>query len=345
MKKERAFALVIVVSFVALLTAFITDFGYETRLNVKDVDAYKKWLKAFNVALSGISGAKALLKEDLDEDRKGDEFGQTDFYIPGEELNFEQEIWSQVKKIPVEIDVGREKGLIFGNIADECGKLNLNGLVDSRGIKKRSEEVLSLYRRFFEIMGAENPDEIVNAIVDWTDADEDGLYESSFYAGLEEGYEPRNGPFAFVSEVKLITVMSEELIKNLFPSSDDSLGSPFLTVFSPSQRPTEICINVNTAPPEILLALDDEMDEDLVDEIIEKRTEKPFKSVNAFYLFLKDYGVELHPDIKRLLRVNSTVFSIKSVGILSGISVTIKTVIRRTGGAPSDYPVLYFNIE
>lgn len=348
MRKERAFALVIVVSFVALLTAFITDFGYETRINVKSVEAYEKWVKSLSVALSGISGGKALLKEDFDEDRENDEMGQTDFYLNEDELNFEQELWSQVKKIPIEIDVGGEKGLIFGNIADECGKLNLNGLVDSNGIRKRNQELFSFYKRFFEVMGAENPDEIVNAIVDWTDVDDDGIYESAFYRGLEKPYEPRNGPFASVSEVKLLTVISDEVLKALFPPmNDDPLGSPFITVFSPSNNPTDICINVNTAPKEILLALDDEMDEDIVDEIIERRKEEPFKTVSAFYTFLKDLGVELdlYKSQRDIFTVNSSVFSIKSVGLISGVSVAVRTVIRRTGTSPSEYPVLYFNIE
>jgi general secretion pathway protein K len=350
-KKERAVALLIAVSFVALLTALITDYGYETRIYFKEMNGYKKWIKATNIAISGFEGAKALLKEDIDEDRSEKNYPNIDFYVSGDELDLQQEIWSQVKKIPFEVEVGGEKGLIVGNIVDEMGKLNINSLVDNAG--KESRVVKNVFIRFFDIMGAESPEEVANALIDWIDPDDEGLYESSFYSSLDRPYSPRNFLFMSLSELKLIKVINEDLKKVLFPpGNDDPLSSPYLTAFPLSTGTNAFLINVNTAPKEVLMALHINIDEEVAEEIIKKRQEEPFRTPTEFITYLRDeFNIQFESTnpqesfVQGQLRTSSTCFSILSVGVVGDISSTIRAVVIRSGGDPKEFPILYFRME
>lgn len=349
--KERAVALLLTVSFIALLTAIITDYGYETRVYFKEMNGYKRWIKATNIALSGFEGAKALLREDLDEDRSEKDYPNIDFYLPGEELNFQQEIWSQVKRIPFEVEVGGEKGLIFGNIVDETGKLNLNALVDAAGGESRG--VKGVFRRFFEIMGVENPDEVLNALIDWIDPDEEGVYESAFYSSLDHPYSPRNGLFFSISEMRLVKVIGEDVMKALFPpGNDDPLSSPFLTVFPVTTGTNAFQINVNTAPKEVLMALHEGIDEEVAEKIVKRREEEPFRSPNEFRIFLQEeFDIKFESTnpqesfVGGQLRTSSSCFSILSVGMVGNLTSTIRAVVIRTGGDPKEFPLLYFRME
>ncbi len=350
-KKERAVALLIAVSFVALLTALITDYGYETRIYFKEINGYKKWIKAKNIAISGFEGAKALLKEDLDEDRAEKNYPNVDFYVSGDEIDLQQEIWSQVKKIPFEVEVGGEKGLIVGNIVDEMGKLNVNSLVDNVG--KESRVIKNIFIRFFDIMGAESPEEVVNALIDWIDPDDEGLYESSFYSSLERPYSPRNFLFMSPSELRIIKVINDDLKKALFPPvNDDPISSPYLTVFPLSTGTNAFLINVNTAPKEVLMSLHLNIDEEVADEIIKKREEEPFRISTEFITFLKDeFNIvfeSTNPQesfVQGQLRTSTNCFSILSRGIVGEVTSTIRAVVIRSGGNPKEFPLLYFRME
>lgn len=350
-KRERAVALLIAVSFVALLTALITDYGYETRVYFKEMNGFKKWIKATNIAISGFEGAKALLKEDLDEDRSEKDYPNVDFYISGEELNLQQEIWSQVKRIPFEVEVGGERGLIIGNIVDETGKLNINSLVDISGGESRM--VKPIFIRFFEIMGSDSPEDVVNALIDWIDPDDEGLYESSFYSSLDRPYSPRNFLFMNPSELKLIKVINDDLRKALFPpANDDPLFSPYLTAFPLSSGTGAFSINVNTAQKEVLMSLHKKIDEEVAEEIIKRREEEPFRSPNEFITFLREeFDIRFESTnpqesfVQGQLKTSSRCFSILSTGLVGEITSTIRTVVMRSGGNPKEFPILYFRME
>jgi DNA uptake protein ComE-like DNA-binding protein len=120
-----------------------------------------------------------------------------------------------------------ERYIRFG-ITDEASKLNLNTATDSQLLK------------FVETVVGQgedndlNPRAIVDAIIDWRDADskptgEAGDTEEAYYRALDKPYRVKNGPFSTVEELLLVkgitgqVLFGEDFDRNglLTPNEDD----------------------------------------------------------------------------------------------------------------------------
>ena len=160
--------------------------------------------------------------------------------------------WAQsIPPIPID-----ELAVIQGCIVDLQGRFNLNNLVNAEGVASPAhvEQLVRLLARLGIAV------EKAQAIVDWVDADvnatvPDGA-EDDFYTGLDPAYRAANAPFAAVSELKLV--------KGFWPSIDEEredyeLLLPHLAALParPDGQPTTV--NVNTATPEVLASLGDEV--------------------------------------------------------------------------------------
>ncbi|HOO17757.1 MAG: general secretion pathway protein GspK [Phycisphaerae bacterium] len=91
------------------------------------------------------------------------------------------------------------KSMRFG-ITPESGKLNLN-TADEAQIAALLNDVLS------RLPQVENVPELINALLDWRDADNDtreGGAESDYYNTLEPPYNAKNGPFDSIEELLLV---------------------------------------------------------------------------------------------------------------------------------------------
>ena len=119
-------------------------------------------------------------------------------------------------------------------LTDEDRYLNLN---------TAPREVL---RRLFQLAGGLREEEasgLAAAVEDWRDEDDtavSGGAEGSYYRGLENAYDCKDGPFESVEELRLVRGVSPELYRRL---------EPHLTVYGSGR------LNVNTAGRTALLAL------------------------------------------------------------------------------------------
>jgi type II secretory pathway component PulK len=139
----------------------------------------------------------------------------------------------------------------FG-ITDEASKLNLNTATEA--------QLLKLVRHAVGDADDIDPQQIVNAILDWRDSDsaprgDPGDTEGAYYRKLEKPYRVKNGPFDTVEELLLVkgvtgnVLYGEDFDRNglLTPNEDDGDRSfppdnednvlnpglyPYLTVFS-----------------------------------------------------------------------------------------------------------------
>lgn len=96
----------------------------------------------------------------------------------------------------IEVAIGRNVCTL--EIVDEACKLNINTAT--------KEQLLCL---------PEMEEEIVGAIIDWRDEDDDesqGGAEGGYYLNLEYGYEIRNGPFRTVRELFMVKGVTRELM-------------------------------------------------------------------------------------------------------------------------------------
>lgn len=140
-------------------------------------------------------------------------------------------------------------------ISDETGKININALTDANSI------ILSNLMVNLGIPG-ETANTIIDAILDWRDADNlvrlHGA-EDSYYESLPVPYKAKNGNFDTLEEMLLVRGVTQEI---MFGSGNTPGLINFLTVYSKGGA-----ININAAAKEVIMALPN-MTSSMADAII-----------------------------------------------------------------------------
>ena len=150
---ERGIALLLTLLVLTLLVALILEFDAEARREYRDAAAFRDNFKATVLARASVQAARGVLQQDLLKDKQANQF----FDAP-------TDLWA----LPIKNYVIGD-GLLNAKIEDELGKLNLNDLAISGNAILKNKKVLQV-KRLFELLQI-NPD-LVDAIVDWVDSDE-----------------------------------------------------------------------------------------------------------------------------------------------------------------------------
>lgn len=299
MKSNRGFVLIVVLIAVVLLTSLVTVFINEVYLETGTSQVSLDSTQGSLFADGGMTGAQQLLALTLNN----------------QSYSTLNDAWAK----PLVLD--EALGQLRIRIEEENSKLNLNAIALPNGGYNAVYYAIAL--RLFKVLKL--PTDPLDAIADWIDEDDTphpGGAETGWYQSQKQPYQPRNKPLMTLEELKRI--------KGCGPVFD-KLG-PFVTVYGdqPAGSPAAP-ININTAPRELLIALDDQMTEALADRIIEYRTTKPFK-----------YPAELAqvPGMQQIattlltrITTKGTVFRIHSEGVVNGTTRTIEAVVRMTGGS------------
>lgn len=306
---NKGFALVITLLVLTLLLTMILEFSMDMRVEARAAANFRDEMQAYYLARSGVTFAIAVLEEDLQEDKKNNTFSDT--------LN---ELWAQ--KIPP-VPVG--SGTVTVSITDEESKININTM-DKGGDKMRT--ILKNFLNQFELKdGLEGV--IPKTIADFIDDNDVELEfdsaENSYYEGLEEHYSAKNRPLDSLQELRMIKGMDGALFNKV---------NRFLTVNSDGW------LNINTASKEVLLSLFKEYigSNDLVNDIITKRAEKPFEDSEITALF-KDLE---SMNYKNYLSNKSNYFSIISTGNVNNSKKTITAIVNRK---ENNSTILYWRID
>jgi general secretion pathway protein K len=292
---ERGVALLLALLVLTLLVAIILDFDAEARREFRDAAVFRDGLKATTIARAGIQAARAVLRQDsLLESRT-----KLHYDGPGD-------LWMMpLTNFPL------GDGIINAVIEDERSKLNLNllgGLNDP--VAKRS--TVLRFKRLFELIQVDP--RVVDAIVDWIDADEapeaDGG-ESSYYQTLRPPYRAANEPLQSLEELRLVKGVTQDMIDKMVK---------YVTVF-PSQADGRI--NLNTAHLLVLQALDLRISSAIAGEIIQGRPYKTMQDldrISSFEPIAKELRLTQAYDIKSqffsirgTVRVNEAVKSVLGV--------------------------------
>lgn len=303
---NRGIALVITLLILTLLLTIILDFNFTMRVEARGAANFRDTIKAYYLAKSGITFAISVLEED----------GRNEQVYDGLD-----EIWAQnIPPIPV------GDGFVYVKITDEDSKINVNKLYTGFGIVSKTimrEWIIRFFEQF-DIRG-----DTVDSIIDWIDKDDRELLngaESSYYEGLDDPYEAKNGLIDSILELRLIKGMDGDIFEKI---------KPFLTVNSDGW------ININTASKEVLLSLSDNITEEMVEEIDSFRSENPFRS----RIDLKNntsISEDLYNEISKFINVRSNYFSISSTGEVNGISKTIDAVVKRQRDKAT---IVYWRVE
>lgn len=161
---------------------------------------------------------------------------------------------------------------------------------------------------------------IVQAILDWTDADSDARFpngaEDAYYLDLERPYRAANRPLASVRELLLVRGVTQAIFEKL---------APHVTVLA---EPT--ALNVNTASETVLMSLGPGIDRSTATLLINLRETQAFASVDAFLNHPLLLGRLLDPTD---LSVRSAWFALKSASEIGALRLSHVSVFHRPAGS------------
>jgi general secretion pathway protein K len=292
MRGEKGFALVITLIIAALLVALTTTFIHEvyveTSLNRSFIDGQQASL----LADSGVAGGRKLLETFV-----GD---------PQKKYTSLLDNWAAPLEIP------DERGTLRVEITEENGKFNLNSLAASIASHPMAN-------RLFTALNIST--ELCDTVVDWTDSDDEGGAETTYYQSLPTPYPAKNAKLDTLEELRMVKGFDEKTM---------SLLNPFVTVNGDAM--TEI--NVNTAPVEILAAVNEQMTPELAKRIVEHRKTTPITQLSdinnlpGLRSFATDPGIRIifKGSIYRILshaRVNDTTRTVEAVVRINGLQSTV----------------------
>ena len=297
MRNEKGFALVITLVVSALLVALVVEFVNEVYVDTSSRQNFVDGQQASILAESGVTGGIKLLQFTLASQ------GFTSLLDP----------WAK----PLKLDA--EDGSIEVVIEDEAAKINLNAIAGSNG--NFIDAYYPVSTRFLKKAGL-SPD-LCDGIADWVDTNDEPKpagAEATYYRTLQPPYAAKNAWFDAVDELRLVKGFDAKTMEQL---------RPFITVFANSLPGSPTLVNINTAPPEVLSALDEGLSDDLVARILDYRKTTPFKSPADIFKVagLDQIGIALQTRIQ----TRSTVYRLISRGQVNETARIIEAVVRIDG--------------
>lgn len=205
-KNDSGVALLMVLIFVMLLAIIVVEFSFETQVDASFVENRSSDAQVYLAAKSAIANGISLLAEDLLDSAE----------------NGEPEVDSELDPIPWGYGQPFEPlgdANLRTVIADEFGKINLNALLIPKGEEAKEENpaLVETVRALFIIRNPDSdPDELVDALLDWLDygvddGERSAGAEDDYYTGLENPFACKNGPMDNVEELLLIKGFTPEI--------------------------------------------------------------------------------------------------------------------------------------
>lgn len=310
---ERGIALLLTLLVLTLLVALILEFDAEARREYRDAAAFRDNFKATVLARAAVQAARGILQQDFLKDKQTGQF----FDAP-------TDLWA----IPIR-NYAIGDGLLNAQIEDERGKLNLNDLA-AAAVATAKKKKVDKVKRLFELLQI-NP-ELVDAIVDWVDQDkvpEPSGAESLYYQTLRPSYRAANVPLQTLLELRLIKGMTPEIIQKL---------SKLVTVY-PTDSPGESKVNMNTADPLVIQALDIRITQAIAADIVQARPFKTIQELDRVSSF-ENIGKELRQ--QNLYDVKSELFLARMVVRVNEVTRNATVVLQRDQNGTSS--VLYYRV-
>jgi general secretion pathway protein K len=252
-RDERGFALVAVLLVLALLGILGAEFAYSMRIEASAARAWRDNMGAAHLAEAGVEQALREIAGDI---------AFATIVADGFVTFFTRD------RLPVARLPRTRARLGFGEfsytITDEQARININTSVST---PDRLDKLL-------QCLGVDKitRDPIVDAIVDWVDANEDhranGAESEDYYLKLPTPYRARNAPLESVSELLQIKGITQALYEGV--GTKPGLVD-VVTVRGPGQ------VNVNTAGPVVFCAMG--VSDAEIAEITQGRREAPYTTV------------------------------------------------------------------
>jgi general secretion pathway protein K len=310
MRGDRGFALVITLIVTALLVALVTEFIAEVYVDTTSKQSYVDAQKAGLMAESGVAGAMAMLQ----------------FALPKKSYTSLHDLWAKP------LDLPEEQGTLRVTVEDESARLSLNHIVGANGTFIDENDPTGSYYgtalRLFRNLKLPASD-LCDAIADWIDDNDipkPGGAESTWYTARKPSCAAKNARLETFEEIALVKGFSSEVIEKI---------RQFVTIYGESSFAAPI--NVNTAPKELLMALDERITDSQAEQIIEYRKNTPFKDKSEL---VRVPGMErIATGLQSRITAKSTLFRITAEGQANGTKIVVEAVVSFASGVPA---VLYW---
>ena len=296
---ERGIALLLTLLVLTILVALILEFDAEARREYRDAAAFRDNFKATVLARAAVQAARGTLQQDFLKDK-----------LTGKFFDALTDVWA----LPIK-DYAIGDGFLTAQIEDERGKLNLNDLAATGGDPSGKEKKVLRVKRLFERLQI-NPD-LVDAIVDWIDPDENPQpagAESSYYQALRPSYRAANAPLQTLLELRLIKGITPEIIQKI---------SRLVTVYPQGGEST---VNINTADPLVLQALDPRITQSVAGDIVQAR---PFRNNKVDDLDRIGSFEPIGKEIRALYDIKSDLFLARMTVRVNEVTRNVIVVLRR----------------
>jgi len=185
-----------------------------------------------------------------------------------------------------------------------------------------------------ECSGLEVPfgaNELVNAVVDWIDGDDEQRFpgggEDLLYLDKTPPYRVANAPMVAVSELAAVEGITSEMLQAM---------ARHLTAL-----PEATTININTATPEVLCALSDNADfRGRIEAFTEARAESPLENVQAAFQVGGLFPPGDQAVVQGDLSVTSNYFLTRAEAFIGNGSAVLYSLVAR--GENNAAPVVLF---
>ncbi len=321
LRDEQGMALLVTIMTVSLLIAVTMQFHKTTWQQFVVANNFQVDTQLGVIADSGINIALALLQDD-GADNMNDSL---------------LESWATLDQ--EKFDELFPSGSLQLQVVDLSGRLQINSLVqkdvenkDAAGGSNTENELHQLFLNLllsgsFPIEDENEAQSILDAIIDWLDADDKELdlgAESSYYQSLPEPYSCRNGPVQYVEELLLVKGITPEL---LFGSGEQKGLADYLTVNGDDGK-----VNINTAPLLVVKSFDTLISDELLEKFDAYRKDKEHEESLAstnWYHEVDGWPGDIVLD-EKLLTTTSSHFQIIATGKLASLVRRVEVVAARS---------------
>lgn len=315
-RAEEGMALLTVLLLLTLLMLLAVEFSFATKSEIKMAGNFQDSTRAYYLALAGVDRAVDEIVMPADFCFRDDATGETHFGRNAGAARSLSDWVEEARENVIRRGIEVEDGYISYSIRDEDALLQIN---------RADEETLARLLEQLGIQIGSERDEIIDAILDWKDADDlRGLNgaEDDYYSGLEVPYSTRGRGFKTPLELSLVRGITPELFYG-----DDEMGTPglfdFITTWGTHRTP-----NRNTAPYPVLVSV---FGEGEAEQIINSRTNpdsRPRSQADALSRYFTIVGEG----------------QMKGSAIYRQVRAVVQTVGRRRGGSTaSSIRVVYWD--
>jgi general secretion pathway protein K len=306
---KEGVALITTLLVIGLLVANVVEFN---RIALTDIEVSSHFgddEKLLYLAISGVNAAKELLHLD-------------GLYTENDTL---LEEWAKTRDFFDYTGVNVQEGKMEMEITDENGKIDVNSLLDDKGQFDQTQKGIleRLLRQPRFGLTEEEVNTIIFSLKDWMDQDGEisGIYgaEDSFYR--ERGYLCKNKPLDTIEDMLLVRGVTEEIF---YGNSKRDGIQKYLTVDGSYQ------ININTAPIPVLMALSQDMSEELAVQMDSYRRDESKETDLTSSLWYKKIWPYGNPLPETYLTTSSHSFSIHLKATLRESVKEVRAVVSRS---------------